>query len=308
MLNVKVERVPYETPDAMRPAKLTEMNHITKIETCVKKPSGPPVTRIDAAHYVDNRTGELMEYKKTEKRSENVAGVMNTLSHIRDLINCNVTEPSHCRWVTLTYAENMTDTKRLLKDYGAFWKRFKRWCASSGYKLPDYLSVIEPQGRGAWHIHAFFIWPDVAPFVKNDDLRKLWGHGYVTIKAVTDCDNIGAYFSAYLADMPLDDLCKLPADQQEQLKAFKVEEKICADGLSKKIVKGARLHFYPAGMNIVRRSKGIVDPKITWTTYEEAKKKASSAKLTFSDAFQISDEETGKRFNGYTVEYYNAKL
>lgn len=304
-MEIKIEKTGFIEPDDYRWAKVTEMGPVTRIQTYTWKSVGLPVKKIDKDHYIDLRTKEVKAYNKTESRIENVKGVQATLSHIRDLVNCNVAEPANCRWVTLTYAENMTDTERLYNDFHSFWKRFIRWCKSKGFSKPEYLSVIEPQGRGAWHVHAFFIWSTPAPFIPADELSKLWSHGFVKVKSVSNCDNVGAYFSAYLADMPLDDVVKLPVEQQEKIQRLTVVEKPCPDGLNKKIVKGARLHFYPSGMNIIRCSKGIKKPEAKWMSYEEAKEKVSSGKLTFSSGYFVFDAESGKKLNQSTVEYYN---
>ena len=45
------------------------------------------------------------------------------MGRLRDLLNTNIADPSHCRWVTLTYKENMTDPKRLYTDFDKFNKR-----------------------------------------------------------------------------------------------------------------------------------------------------------------------------------------
>ena len=96
-----------------------------------------------------------IQYKHGDTRADNQKGVRQTLARIRALINCNVVNPSFCRWLTFTYAENMTDTKRLYKDWDTFRKRFGRWCAQNGIDKPEYIAVVEPQGRGAWHLHVF---------------------------------------------------------------------------------------------------------------------------------------------------------
>ena len=97
--------------------RVTTMGHITEVVTMQKRCVGPPVVRIDKDHFMDLRTGELLEYEHIENRAESTDSIRRTLSHIRALINTNVTVPENCRWVTLTYSENMTDTKRLYKDY-----------------------------------------------------------------------------------------------------------------------------------------------------------------------------------------------
>ena len=308
------------------PAKVTYMGNVTLITTFQKQPGAPPVRKVDADHYEDLRTGEVFEYEHIEDRSECHQSIQRTLAYIRALINVNVTVPKNCRWVTLTYAENMRDTERLYSDFKKFWQKFCRYCAANGIGKPEYICVIEPQGRGAWHIHAFFIWDSPAPFIDNNSvLEVLWPHGFTKISAVSNCDNVGAYFSAYLADMPLEDLERLPKAEQEQaLKAgCRVLHKEFTDGnghtKSKKFVKGGRLYLYPPKMQIIRKSKGIKKPFSEQMTAQEAKKKVSSAKLTFSRTYEVVSETSSgyagtggatdvpKSVNIIRKDYYNSK-
>lgn len=292
--------------------RVTTMGHITEVVTMQKRCLGPPVVRVDKDHFMDLRTGELLEYEHIENRSESTDSIRRTLAHIRALINTNVTVPENCRWVTLTYSENMTDSERLYSDYKKFWQKFLRWCKTSGYEKPEYITVQEPQGRGAWHIHAFFIWPDKAPFIPNDDvMQKLWGQGFTKTKALDNCDNIGAYFSAYLGDMPLDEVHQLPAVVQiRALAGGGVEEKEFANEQGhtkkKKFVKGGRLFLYPPKMNIVRKTKGIKLPVVEKMTYSEAKEKVRSAKQTFSRAYEIVADD-GSVINTICKTYYNSR-
>ena len=288
------------------------MGHITEVLTMQKACSGSPCKKIDKDHYVDTRTGELFEYSHIENRAESTESIRHTLIHIRALINTNVTEPQNVRWVTLTYAENMTDTKRLMCDYEKFWKRFCYWCKKQGYSKPEYITVQEPQGRGAWHVHAFFIWQEKAPFIPNDIMRDLWQQGFTKTKAMQDCDNVGAYFSAYLGDMPLDEVQALPPDEMQKSLAGSVaiEEKKFTDdaGLTKdkKFVKGGRLYLYPPGMNIVRKTKGIRLPEVEYMDRSEAEKKVCSAKQTFSQTYEVLDDG-GAVVNVISKAYYNSK-
>ena len=315
-----------ELPDDS-PAKVVCMGNVIEVTTYERQPTAPPCKRIDADRYVDLRTGETCEYEHIQNRGEWKQGIRRTLAHIRALINTNVIEPKNCRWLTLTYAENMTDTKRLYKDFVIFWKRLCRWCKSNGYGKPEYISVIEPQGRGAWHAHIFLIWDSPAPYIDNNAvMEKLWGHGWTKTKAVTDCDNVGAYFSAYLADMPLEDFEQLPKDEQE--KSMVGGKLVCKEFTDeqgrikkKKFIKGGRLYLYPPNMQIIRRSKGIKEPECEMMSAGDAKKKVSSAKLTFSRSYEIlsggaggADElgnsdgaAVGVRVNIIRKEYYNRK-
>ena len=274
--------------------------------------SGSPCKKIDKDHYVDTRTGELFEYEHIENRAESTESIRHTLAYIRALINTNVTEPDNVRWVTLTYGENMTDSKRLYEDYFKFWKRFCYWCKKQGYEKPEYITVQEPQGRGAWHIHAFFIWSQKAPFIPNDTMRQLWQQGFTKTKAMQDCDNVGAYFSAYLGDMPLDEVQALSPEEMKKSLAGSVtiEEKQFTDdeGLTKdkKFVKGGRLYLYPPGMNIVRKTKGIRLPEVEYMSRSEAEKKVCSAKQTFSQTYEVLDDG-GAVVNIISKAYYNSK-
>lgn len=260
--------------------------------------------KVDKDHYIDTRTGELKEYQHNENRAGNIASVKRSLSDLRDYMNKNIIDVSFCRWVTLTYAENMTDTVRLYRDYEKFVKRFK-------YRYPgfDYIVAMEPQGRGAWHCHVVFIWKQKAPFIPNNELSEIWGHGFVTVKRLDDVDNVGAYLTAYLGDMELDEAIATGAVKpNEKLDIKEVDfQDDKGQKLSKKYVKGARLVMYPSGFNLYRCSRGIKKPEAVYMSYKNAKKKVSAATLTFKSTVQITDPECGYQ-NIIQHEYYNTNI
>jgi len=303
----RINQVEQPDYDNYSPCKVTTMGNVVEVVTMQKPVTAPPVQKLDADHYIDLRTGEVFECSHGDTRADNLHGIRRTLAHIRNLINTNVTDPDNVRWITLTYAENMTDPKRLYKDYEKFWKKFCYWCKVNAYTKPEYINVIEPQGRGAWHSHTFFIWSEKAPYIPNNDvLQPMWGHGWTKTKALTDVDNVGAYFSAYLADMPLDEYEKL---SHARLDVQSIEKEFTNDeGLTKtkKFVKGGRLALYPAKMNIVRKSSGIKVAVPESMTYEEARKKVSSAKLTYSRSYEVvGDDDVA--VNVVTKAYYNSR-
>ncbi len=292
--------------------KVVTMGNVIELVTRQKPSGGCPCVKIDADHYVDMRTGEVLEYSHIENRSESTRSIKNTLGRIRALVNTNVTTPANVRWVTLTYRDNMTDTKQLYTDYEKFWKKFVYWNSKHCYSRPEYICVIEPQGRGAWHVHAFFIWDRPAPYIDNNEvLAPMWGHGFTSCKALYNCDNVGAYFSAYLADMPVDDLERLSDDERRKaLSVCSIEEKTFTDeqarSKTKKFVKGGRLYLYPPGMNIVRASRGVKQPEVETMTFSQAKEKVSSAKLTYSCSYEVVDDD-GVVLNTLSKRYYNTK-
>lgn len=293
-----------EVIDPKSTTKVTTMGNITELVISDKRSRGTPCRRLTKDDYVDLRTGEVKTYKHIAHRAESEQSMRHTLARIRALVNTNVTQSSNVRWVTLTYADNMTDPKRLYVDFVAFWKRFKRYCKRNGFRDPEYISVQEPQARGAWHVHAFFIWDGRAPFVPNADLAKLWGQGFVSVKALNNCDNVGAYFSAYLGDIPVSEVDMVMPGQEVVEKEFTAPDGVV---VKKKYVKGGRLKFYPPGMNIVRKSRGIKEPVVERMTLEGAKKKISGQTETFSRSFEIVDDDSGKIVNHITKKYYNSK-
>lgn len=305
---MNVRKVDEYAPHPKFFSKLTYMGNVTELTAMQKRAYGAPTVRIDKDHYKDLRSGCIHEYAHGETRADNADSVRRTLATVRALINCNVTVPQNCRWLTFTYAENMTDTKRLHRDWCVFWKKFQRWCKANSIAVPEYISVVEPQGRGAWHLHVFFVWQETAPFLDNNKvIAPMWGNGFTKTKAVSNCDNVGAYFSAYLGDMPLDEFQDLAPD--EQATTFVINEKSVTDPdgqtVTKKIVKGGRLKLYPPGMNIVRSSKGVKRPTFELMTYEDAQKKVCGQTQTFKAGYSLVGDD-GTTVNQVYKEYYNA--
>lgn len=293
---MQFEKMPKDTQFKTGYAKKTISGNVVELLEMTSKPQQPPIKRISADLYMNTETGEVSEYIKSETRADNTDSLRKTFKRIRDTVNANCTAPERLHWVTLTYAENMTDVKQVYRDFGAFWKRFKRWCSKNDLAPPEYITVIEPQARGAWHCHCLLIWDKKRPYIKNTQFREIWQHGFVKITSVKNCDNIGAYLSAYLGDVPL---IEYDGDKSPFLPVKEVKEK--------KYVKGGRLHLYPVGTNIMRTSRGIKRPcqeVVTPDTVEN--EKVLSGACTFRTVAKLTDEETGKT-RYLSKEYYNTK-
>lgn len=281
----------------------TEMGNVTRIRYMLHRNNSCNIKRLNADNYIYLPTGEVKEFQHISDRSQCLKSVERSLRCLRELLNTNVVDVKKCRWITLTYAENMTDSKRLYSDYVLFWKRFKYWCNKNGYGKPEYIIACEPQSRGAWHIHAVFIFEQKAPYIENSVLRTLWGQGFVKIKKLDDVDNVGAYLTAYLGDMSLDEYKedKPKSIWVGDVKEIEVEQN--GEKIKKKYLKGARLFMYPPKFNLFRYSRGICKPVTEVMTYKKAKEKASAATLTFSNAVQFS---SGEFENTIATEFYNS--
>lgn len=294
-------------------AQVVETGNITKVTLHNKAWNDKGyIIRMDKDHYKDKRTGEVREYRHEAKnRSENAESMRRSISDLRDLINANAYNPKGLKWITLTYAENMTDFKRLYKDFEKFMKKVYYYCEKNGYPRPEYIAVAEPQARGAWHMHLILKWPDSAPWIANNDIAQMWGQGWTKTKACSDSDNLGAYLSAYLADVPLDEsnndeycgLLNMANDNH-----LRIVEKTFTDDdgniKTKRFVKGARLYMYPNGMNLYRTSRGIERPIKTETTYDDIKENIPDyGSETFSRSYSLT--RGGTQSDTITQTFYN---
>lgn len=287
--------------------KVKKMNNIVEVMHLEKESLGGlhNIVKLNKYEYMIKDTGEVREYKKSENRGQNIAGLKKTFKKIRDLINNNFSGAANELHITLTYAENMQDPKKLYEDFKNFMKRFK-------YRFKydiDYITVVEPQGRGAWHCHLLIRFNDLEKiYIPNDEIAKVWGNGFTKTKGLEDIDNIGAYLSAYLGDIELTEeaVNDMVVNGHTRLERLEIKE-VEVDGLKKKFIKGGRLHHYPPGMNIYRKSKGIKFPSEHYMKFSDVKKIVGSAKPTFEKTVVIKDPATDRIFNEITYQNYNLK-
>lgn len=274
---------------------VTKMNHIVEVQHMEKMNRTANIKKLSSDHYIDLSTGEKKEFTHSENRQQNYNSLRQTFKKIRYLINTNFMGKPNELHITLTYKENMTDANQLYKDYDKFFKRLR-------YKYRDvssidYISVIEPQERGAWHCHVLVRFNDLNTiFVPNEEVRNLWRNGFVTVKTLRNVDNIGAYLSAYLADIEVSD----ETDSKTALKAIEEGREVVTkevEGKEKRFIKGGRLHMYPSGMNLYRKSKGIKMPKRQEMKFEKVKKIVGSAQPHYQKSFAIENNDFENTIN-----------
>jgi len=279
--------------------KVTKMNHIIEIQHMEKTNRKAHIKKLDKDTYVELATGEIKEFQHSENRQQNYNSLRQTFKKIRYLINNNFDGKANELHVTLTYKENMTDTKRLYADFKRFMTRLKR--KYQGTTTIDYICVVEPQERGAWHCHVLLRFNDLKKvYLSNNLVRELWEQGkIVSTKSLKDVDNIGAYLSAYLSDVELTDKDKIKALEGSDVLLTKQ-----VDGKEKKFVKGGRLHMYPPGMNLYRKSKGIIEPQREEMKLKNIKKIVGSAQPHYQKSYHIQSEDFE---NTITFIQYNLK-
>lgn len=248
--------------------KLTRCGESVADMTYMAKKGTVNAKKLDKYRYVvtgGENMGEIREYQQSDKKE--VESLRKTFTKLRQLINTNFKARENELFVTFTYAENMQDKERLYTDFDKFYKRLK-------YDQRDrelaYISIAEPQGRGAWHLHVLLKSVDGENlYIDNRKMQELWGHGWTETKRLRQSDNIGAYFSAYFTNTEEDEHPGLIADPKK----------------AKKYKKGGRLKFYPKDFKFFRTSRNIEKPVIESTTY--GKVIAEFGQAVFTQAFDL---------------------
>lgn len=219
--------------------KMTDCRNTVLITRCpFVPPTEPRAIKINDDFYYVPSHKELRPYRKRSMtKGDNLDSVRKSFNRLKAVINCNYDSPLNVRYITLTYAENMQDNKRISNDLRYFFRNMKR-----RYGEFEYIYTKEKQARGAWHIHMILFFDREAPYMPNTKdnhpIRDAWGHGFVNVQGFEgDINNLGNYLCAYLTD----------------------------DKATSK--KGARLQNYESGIRLYNCSKGIKRPTISAITH-----------------------------------------
>ena len=144
---MNVERInEHLRPSPVQYVTVKEMGNITEVRFMTNE-MGAVIRKIDRNTYRNLITGQVLEYKHGTSRVDSVKNIAQSLKRLREIINTNVTDTKKCLWATLTYAENMTDHKRLYEDYRRFNMRFQRYLQKNNLPSCEYIACAEPQER-----------------------------------------------------------------------------------------------------------------------------------------------------------------
>ena len=224
--------------------------------------------------------GEVFETSRKESPMRNRRSLKKIFKELRQLITHNCEGGLSELFVTLTYAEQTNDPKKIHADFKSFWERLKRAYSDAGL---EYISVVEPHASGNFHIHVLIKATKIERlFIPNEVMEKIWTHGFTKTERLEDIDHIGAYVIAYMSNLEIP-----PEFESEYAKYGDIEE---IDG--KKYIKGKRLDFYPDGMQISRHSKGMTRPnKLTGDEAETALDLLNGmSRKTFSNVKEVEQK------------------
>ena len=234
------------------------------------------IQKLSATEFLDKRTGEVRKFQINDKRTDNRYQLLKTFAEARNRINYNIQEPEKVMFLTLTYRENVQNTEKVYNDFKNFNKLFLRPI----YGQFEYITAMEPQGRGAWHLHVLLIFKDKLPYFDAKTVRKAWGKGAVRLERIDSVENAGAYLSAYLTDT---------YNENEHMRE-----------------KHARLSKYPKQCHIFRWSKGIKKPPETRISQAEFEALLQNASVQYQTCFSITEksDDTERAFTVFNQRIF----
>lgn len=112
---------------------------------------------------------------------------------VRRTANAN---PDLKKFLTLTFAKNITDISYARYEFDKFIKRLK-----TRFKALQFINVIEFQKRGAIHFHLLCN----LPYINVNELSRIWKHGFIKLNRIDNIDNVGAYITKYMTKDNIDD-------------------------------------------------------------------------------------------------------
>ncbi len=304
-MEIKIEKLDnYHIDDFEYVTVTTTAPHLKKITYNRNPNCEARIRNIDKDHYEVIKTGDIKERKHTKKRSDSRASLRKTKQDIIDVINTNVTDINNCKFITLTYKKEMTDTKVFNDDINLFVKNFKY-----RYKTNKNIKVCVPQLRNSYHCHIIFIFDDVAPYIPYEELTNMWGKGNIDVKKIDkNVNNLGLYLASQICDLSLDVMKKynIPYNERD-VKCVWIENGKKLDK-PKYYVKNGIANLIPPGFRILRISRNLKKPDKERMMYYQAKKIVGYRDPTYITALKLTlDNKISSWTNFIVNEFYNLK-
>ena len=147
------------------------------------------------------KPGKHTETKEPRKREARLDNVFRAMKQVKRVINANVgrhsAERNRDKFLTLTFAENMTDIQEANRHFHNFVKKLRyRHGAFEYLGVPQIQwARYEKYGVKVWHYHVAVFG---LPYIPQKELVETWGHGTVSIEAMESYENPGSYMARYM--------------------------------------------------------------------------------------------------------------
>jgi hypothetical protein len=139
----------------------------------------------------DPETGYSVGYNPEIAKRHNARRAKN---EFRRLVISNFTTKS--KFVTLTFRDgsvaDVKDVRECNHEFKKFIQRLRR--RFGNFKYVKVIEFQDSNDRGAVHYHMM----SDLPYIDNNELAGIWGHGYIGINRIDHVDNLGAYMMKYM--------------------------------------------------------------------------------------------------------------
>lgn len=270
-----------------------------------KTPKGHMSIQRKGDDLINTNTGEVIQYKKYNKRIDNIKGIRKSLDDLYWLIAANVHGRKNELFLTLTYEEPYQfDPKQAKKD----WRNFYKNHLHRDYPNVRYIAIFEPQGRlyydrkgnkvPSWHIHVILLGIGSIP---KEKLHRWWKKGNISfinigvMKEQKGINNLSEYFTSYATKLDADHMNPMAIRTLKEM-----ENKLQSD--DKTEAKASRLYFYPANFRIYTSSEGLNKPITMYMRYNEVNETTLGTKV--NESTTIVQDAKGKKVNEYKREIF----
>ena len=156
-------------------------------------------------HYRKRRNKKIVvvdEASRLRKIESRKKGMRRARTKFRRLVSANAG-----RWkkpngefyppifITLTFSENIQDTKTANAMFSKFIKRLTYFIGVEKKTFLKYVVITEFQDRGAIHYHVIFF---NLKFVEFHIFGEIWNQGFVYMNKIDGITNVGAYVCKYM--------------------------------------------------------------------------------------------------------------
>ena len=100
-----------------------------------------PIKNLSKDEFVNLSTGEVKKRRHSENSFQSPKSVRKSINSLMDLIRCNATNPSNCKWITLTYREESIINYDTENGTISFLETYADKSTSKVYAVTDYYSV-----------------------------------------------------------------------------------------------------------------------------------------------------------------------
>lgn len=200
MINTKLENILFRKPELSHYKIIISGNHVE-----IAKYQKPYSMNLTSNNFIN----KPIRKDNTEQKTVSEHSLSRARQKVRRLINSNCSfykdkknKKIKPQFASYTFAENLINIKEANLHFTKYIKRLNYQYFREKKAVIKYVAVLEFQKRGAVHYHVvFFNLPRIDKIKerKKRKFGKVWGHGFVDIRDITNTKNVGFYMTKYMA-------------------------------------------------------------------------------------------------------------